>query len=242
MPKAQGIAWFVLFALVAVNIATWYSVRDVKGRWTNVPPVPSLAGAGAGTLGDLQLAYRSYGLILQNLGSTGGRTESLKNYNYDRLKDWFFLTWALDNKSNYVPYMAAYYFGAVEDNKKLKPLIDYLEIAGQGAEGEKWRWLAHAVYLARYKMNDMNRALEMANKLAASKDETLPAWAKQMPAFVNEAKGDKQAAYEIMLNVLKTEGDKMPVQEVNFMLDYICKRVLDEAQAKNHPLCKEIKW
>lgn len=242
MTRAQGMTWLSLFALIILHIATWYTVRDVKARWNNVPPVPSRMGAGLGTMGDLQLAYRTYGLMLQNLGSTGGRSESLISYDYNRLKDWLLLTWQLDNRSNYVPYLAAFYFSAVPNPEKLKPLVDYLETAGQAPEGEKWRWLAQAVYLARYQIKDMDRALELANKLAESPDPTLPAWAKQMPAFVQSARGDKQAAYEIMLNVLKTEGDKMPIQEVNFMIDYICRRVLEEPQAKNNPVCAEIKW
>lgn len=242
MTRSQGITWLTLFALIILHIASWYSVRDVKARWNNVPPVPSRAGAGLGSLGDLQLAYRAYGLMLQNLGSTGGRTEPLKNYDYERLKDWFLLTWLLDNRSNYVPYLAAYYFGAVPVPQKLSPLVEYLEVVGLEPRDEKWRWMAQAVYLARYEMKDMDRALSLANKLAANPDPTMPIWARQMPAFVQSARGDKQAAYEIMLNILKTEGDKMPIQEVNFMIDYICRRVLEQAEAKANPLCSEIKW
>ena len=234
--------WAALTVCVALNVTSWFSVRHVEARWTNTPPVPSLASAKVAALGDPELAYRQIGVMLQNLGNTGGQSQSLKNYDYDRWKGWFFLSHALDSKSNFVPYLAAFYFGGVEDSKKLPPVIDYLEVAGSGADGWKWRWLAQGVALARFKMNDQDLAYKLAVELAALPDPTLPVWTKQLPAFILTAKGDKQAAYEIMLGILKSSATQLPPQEINFMKHYICTNILDVAAAKDNPLCQNVQW
>jgi hypothetical protein len=232
--------WFLLAAMLVLHAGLWMSVREVKARWANVPPVPSISGTAAMMLGDRQMAYRVAGLMLQNLGNTGGRSEAFKNYDYQRLKEWLLLAWALDSKSNFVPYLASYYFGSVEDPEKIRPLVEYLIIAGRGMTGEKWRWMAQAIYLTRYKLKSPDRAYELATELAARQDETMPIWARQMPAFIMTAKGDKQAAYDIMVNILKSSAEKMPAEEVNFMRHYICDKLLDKAQAATNPLCKDL--
>lgn len=230
----------VLIAFISLNFLLWLSVRDAQAKWLNVPPPPgkqSIAGMG---LGDKEFAYRNIGLMLQNLGDTGGRSTPLSDYNYDHLSAWFFLADRLDQKSNFVPFLAAYYFGVVQDASKLPPLIDYLTLVGQREYGEKWRWLAHGIHLAKYRLNDLDLALSMAEKLSAMTVPDLPVWAKTMDVLVMNDKGEKQAAYEILMQTLQTEGDKLHPTETLFMIDTICSELLDAAQAKDHPLCQKL--
>lgn len=228
----------ILFAItILCNVLTWLSVRDVRARWMNVPPVPSEGGAAFLTLGDKQFAYRVIGITLQNLGDSGGRATPLKDYDYQRLADWFMLQEKLDPISNFTPLLGMF-FGGSQDPTKLRPLIDYLTVAGNKTEGEKWRWLAHAVYLARYKLQDEGLGLELAYKLAGLKNPDMPVWTRQMPGFVLNTKGDKQAALAIMVKILKSSADKLNPNEVNATVDYICTRILDETEAAVHPLCQ----
>lgn len=222
------------------NIVFWFSVRDIKAQWNNVPPPPSTVYAAAYGLGDKSFAYRVNGLMLQNLGDTGGRVTSLKDYDYDRLSAWFLLQDHLDPHSDFIPYLASYYFGGVQEPEKYRPVLDYLEMIGQRPTGEQWRWLAHAVWFARFQMKDMDRALELAQSLAKTKDPTAPAWARQMPAFVLNAQGNKDEAYGLLLEILKSSVDTMHPAEVNSMKIYICTRVLDEGAAAKNPLCQDI--
>jgi hypothetical protein len=229
----------VFAALVICNIALWSSVRPVKARWMNIPPAPSGISATGIGLGDAQIAYRVYGIMIQNFGDTGGRTTALKDYDYEALGTWLRLEHTLDPKSDYVPFLAAYVFGGSQDPQKLGPVIDYLaEAAGEG-EGEKWRWLAQAVHLARFKMQDMPRAFALANKLAAMYRPGMPAWVLQMPAFVMTESGDKQAALGLMLEILQSSLGKIPQQETNAMIDYLCTRILDPHEAAQNKLCTE---
>lgn len=227
------------FALM-LNLLFWFSVRDVQVSWNNVPPAPEKKYASAYGLGDASFAYRINGIMIQNLGDTGGRVTSLKDYNYDALTDWFFVQDHLDKKSNFIPYLASYYFGGLQEPEKFRPVLDYLEEVGKRPYGEKWRWLAQGVFLARFKLNDLDKALSMARSLAKVENDNMPAWARQMPAFVMNAKGEKEASYALMLEILKTSADIMHPNEVNAMRAYICEQILDTKEAKKDPICEGV--
>lgn len=225
---------FLVFCLIA-NLLFWFHSKDLQAAWSNVPPIPEKQKAAMIALGDHQMAYRFYALMLQNLGNTGGRYESLKEYDFNKLKDWFFVEDFLDERSNVVPMLAAHYFGGVQDPEKLGPVLDYLAIVGQRPYGEKWRWLGHAVYLARHQQKDNDRALELAYLLAKNPDPDLADWARQMPAFVLQAKGETEMAYEIMLGILITHAEKLHPNEVNYMTDHICNVLLKDLPDKEPP-------
>jgi hypothetical protein len=121
-----------------------------------------------------------------------------------------------------VPSLAAYYFGATKKKQDTCYLVDYLAKAGSDKiEGvERWRWLAHAVYMARFVMKDQDKALELANQLAAIATPDMPIWTKQMPAYVMSKVGQKKAARDLILTVMAT--DKSLVQaDINQSCWYI---------------------
>lgn len=224
---------FVLF--LTANLFFWFESHKVSASWGNVPPVPSQEKASFMALGDNQLAYRVYAMMLQNLGNVGGRIISLQDYNYARLQDWFFLEDYLDRRSDSVPLLAANYFGAVDDNDKLNHVLDYLAVIGARPEGEKWRWLGHAVFLAKHQQKDNQRALELAYKLSKNSNPDLAPWAKQMPAFILQEEGQSELAYKIMLNILISNVDNMHPNEIYFMKDYICKQLVVELDSIKSP-------
>ncbi|MCB1531503.1 MAG: hypothetical protein KDJ35_01405 [Alphaproteobacteria bacterium] len=228
-------------AALALNVLVWFYARDISARWLNVPPVPSSVSASGAALGDQQFAYRSIGIMLQNLGDTGGRSTPLKNYDYKRLSGWFNLMDTLDPQARFAPFLAAFYFGVVEAPEKLPPLVDYLAMVGQRSGVENWRWLAHAIFIVRWQMHDLDKALALSYKLAALNEPDLPLWARQMPVFVLNAKGDKAEAKSMMLQILQTSADTMNPNELNFTKDYICSRLLDAQQAAQTALCSSQK-
>lgn len=231
-------AWAVFFAALAGHALFSLQVRDTKAVWGNVPPVPAKSGAAMMALGDAQFSYRMTGLMLQNLGNTGGESKPLYEYDYGRLGQWFMLADSLDPHSNFVPLLAAYYFGGTQKPEQLDPVIDYLALIGQRPDVQKWRWLAQAVYLSRFAQKDLDKAMGLAHLLAAMWIPGRPGWMRQMPSFVALQQGDKRAAYDIIVAVLKDDAAGMHPNEVNFMVDYVCTRVLTAEQAATDPLCQ----
>ncbi len=229
-----------VFALVLVlNFLFWTQSRPVKARWLNVPPTPGYHQVILSSLGDKQLAYRSISMMLQNLGSIGGDVRPLGEYNYDELTQWFFLSAALDERSDFVPYLAAYYYGAGQDTEKLRYMMPYLYDVGTLPYPNKWMWLAQGAFLARHRVGDLDLALEFANTLANLENPGLPVWTRQMPAFIRYAQGEKEAAYDIMKQIMVSGADTLPPQEIFVMKEYICTKILDEAAAALDPLCQK---
>lgn len=230
---------FITLALL-MNIAFWFSVRDIRARWGNVPPVPEVKYSPVMGIGDQAFAYRMNGLMIQNLGDSGGRVTPLKDYDFERLTQWFFLQDALDPQSDYIPYLAAYYFSGVQVPEKYYPVLDYLKKVGSREGAERWRWLAQAVYVARFVMHDMDKALELAQLLAKVAPDDAPIWAKQMPVFVLKADGQRDAAYGLMVEILKANVDTMHPNEINASRAYICEQILTDDQRQSDPLCADL--
>jgi len=238
--KTENFISLSLALALALNIMFWLHVRTLQASWDNVPPPPDIKTAAIYGLGDSSFSYRLNSIMLQNMGDTGGRTTSLKDYDYDRLTKWFFLQDSLDPRSNYVPYLATFYFGAVQEPEKFRPVLEYLKEIGMRPYGDKWRWLVYGVQMAKNNIGDKDKALELAHILASSKDPNKPAWVAQMPAFVMTDKEDKKEAYALMIEILKTSADKMHPNEVNAMKYYICQQILEPQEAENNPLCDDV--
>jgi hypothetical protein len=233
---------YLLFALaMGLNFALWWITSTMQPKWPNVPPAPSQALAPLSGLGDKQFAYRLLAFPLQQWGNDGGLFTPLKDYRYDRLGHWFMALDAQDPVSNYVPYLASYYFGGTQDPEhQLRPVIDYLARAGSHSAGyKKWRWLAQAVYLAKFKYKDAPLSLDLAYKLAAL-PEDMPHWAHQMPAIISADMGDKETALRMMNSILSDmlkDKDKVEPQEINFVVDFICNRIYTPIEARQQKIC-----
>ncbi len=231
----------VLFTgILCLNAVMWLSFRDIQKEWGNIPPVPSQSAAVAVGLGDKEFAYRTLGVMLQSFGDTGGRSISFNEYNYEELTKWLFLMDYLNQKSIFIPNLAAFYFGSVQNGEKLRPMMDFFLKIGTRNNGERWKYLVHGVYLARYEMNDLDKALEMAGILAKSDNDEMPAFARQLAPIIMNVQGKQEAAYSMMVELLKSEGHKMQQAEINTILLYICNEILDEAAAATDPLCENI--
>lgn len=211
---------WVLIATICSSILAFH-VYKMKEVWPGLPPTPSQSAALFYGFGDTELSYRNMGLMLQNAGDTGGRTTNLQDYDYAVIENWLWLTNKFNNRSGYVPTLAAYYFGAAKDPKQLAHLIDYLAHVGMDNKNERWRWLAHAVFLARFKLEDQPRALELAKKLASISDENMPGWTKVMPAYVMNTMGEKREARDLLLLIMADPNSFSDRADVNQSCWYI---------------------
>jgi len=234
----QGVRFFFILNIFFFLMHTCFAMYawNKSGQWENTPPVPSKLNGAFITLGDDQLAYRFFSIILQNIGDVGGHTTPLNHYDFDRLAEWFTLLDHYDPVSNFIPALAAHYFGGTQDPTQLDGIIDYLSLVGQRTYGEKWRWLAQGAYLARYRQEDLDKAMGLALMLI-NVHKDLPSWALNMPALIASQKGDKEVAYEITMGLLKDKINDLHPNEVNLMVEIICERLLDEIQASQHDLC-----
>lgn len=216
-------AKIALLFLLGFTVLFWSVTSRMFPKWPGVPPVPSVSGAEAMTLGDKEFSFRFLAIALQNFGDMGINKTPLKDYNYKELGRWFFLLNSLDPISDHIPMLAAHYFGGSSVPEHAAEVVKYLGEVGQIPILEKWRWLAHAAYLAQHKMGDIDLALKYAYRLQKMNDEydlRMPQWARQMPVFILNNRGEKEASRKLMENFLVSEQNIDPA-EINFMRLYL---------------------
>lgn len=227
-----------LYAFLILQIMLWTQTKHFKPDFTIVPDVPSELSVKAFSFGDEQFYFRTLAFDLQNAGDTFGRFTALKLYNYPKLYQWFTLLAKLDNKSSFVPSIAAYYYSQTQNTPDVKYVVQYLEEDASRDLYNKWWWMGQAVYLANHKLKDKDWALKLAYKLASTPRNDIPMWAKQMPAFILEQKGEEEQAMQIIADILKNV-DNIDQGELNFMGYFVSERL--KKYIEDHPELKRLK-
>ena len=233
--------YFILLGVFLLNLGLWFYSSPKLPQWANVPPAPSTVSATVAFLGDKEMAYRSISIILQSFGNNTGQIQALKDYNYPNLGTWFDLADKLNKQSNYVPFLAAYYFGGSQDPSKLMPVINYLRRVGTYPYEDKWRYLGQAVFLAKHKMKDTQLALELADELAKTYKSGMPAWPLQMKAIIASEMGEKEMAYNLMVDAITNKNEGMDPVEIKYMIDQVCNHILTPIERAKNPLCENSK-
>ena len=214
------LAWLTLAALglaVAAALGTRLDARQPRGAAVPAPPSPTALRAEG--LGDGQFAFRVRSLQLQHLGNLGGRIVPYKDMDYTRLERWFRRLDALDARADVVPMTAALLFGGTQVAEDVRHVIAYLADHVRRDPGAKWRWMTHAIYLARYKLGDTTRALELARELAGFDAAGIPAWARNLRVLVLADMGRTRAARALVGKLLESES--MPPAERRWLRHFL---------------------
>jgi len=244
---------FLLISLFSLQLIFWYGIspiwqgtKYIKPELGIVPPVPGEEEVKLFSFGDDEFYFRVMGFQIQNSGDTYGRSTSLKDYDYSMLSKWWRVFDSLDFKSNLVPSMVSYYFGSTPNHKEQIPyVVDYLETHADKDPRTKWWWYSQAIYNAKHKMKDLDRALIIANKLASvPRDVDMPIWARQMPAFMLEKKGEYNEACDIIINIIDSHKN-LSEGEMNFMIHFINERIIAMQEKEGNgervdPRCKAL--
>ncbi len=221
-----------VYIFLAMQIALWTQTKQYKPNLAIVPDVPSAQAIKAISLGDEQFYFRTLAFQLQNAGDSFGRFTALKLYNYEKLYHWFTLLDTLDDKSHFVPSLASYYFSQTQNVQDTKYVVKYLEETSEKNLYDKWWWMGQAVYIANHKLKDKDWALRLAYKLAATPRDDIPMWAKQMPAFIHEQRGEEEQALNIISNILNNVTN-IDQGELNFMSYFVTDRL--KKLIEDHP-------
>lgn len=219
----QAIFWYGL-PIEGLKTPLLKGTKNIYPEMVITPNVPNELAVKALSFGDKQFYFRTLAFEIQNAGDTYGRFTPLKDYDYEKLKQWFLLLDTLDYRSNFTPALASYIFSQTQHTPDVKYIVEYLDHHASQDLQNKWWWMSQAVYLARHKLENKEWALELAYKLASSPNKDMPIWARQMPAFLHEDLGEKQAALAI-IQALAQDFDNLKPGEVNFMNYFIQERL-----------------
>ena len=83
MSRSTRIAWYLCVLAFVLHSGFSFYTRSINSNWQNVPPPPTKDSAALFAIGDPQFAYRMFGIMIQNLGDTGGRVTPLYAYDFE---------------------------------------------------------------------------------------------------------------------------------------------------------------
>jgi hypothetical protein len=218
--RSLVIVLLVLFAgqvALASRTIAWHDVR------IPIAPAPSLSVAHALGLGDDQFFFRQGVLTITHAGTADGSVASLRDLDYSALVSWFTLLDRLDIRSSAAPVLAAYWYGYTPDKKDGREIVDYLVSRSEMDRQTGWRWLVEAVYLARYHLNDLGLALDLANRAAEADLPNAPFYVHHLPAFIELQLGQRDAALVLLKALLESSPDlpQDPVDLLHLMIERI---------------------
>ena len=218
-----------LLALLAAQVAVSEQVKAIAPQTYVLPEPPTAVSAALESLGDPEFLFRVNALRVQHAGNLDGRLIPLKDLDYEKLGAWFVTLDRLDPVADVVPTMAAYLFSGTQRPEDTRYLVDYLEQHGKRDPAGKWRWLAQAVYIARYKLKDLGRAREIAKFLAEAPNPEIMDWARSLHIFVLLDLGEKEAARAILEQMLT--DPRLPESERRWTEYYLERHLSNAGQA-----------
>ena len=168
---------------------------------------------------DEPLAMARYlDLWLQSFDTQAGISLSFRELDYPRLVRWLERILQLDRHSQYPLLVASHIYGSVQDPGRQRIMLSFVYQQFQQQPQRYWRWLAHAVIVAKHELHDMPLALKYASALAQASSPGIPYWAKDLKIIVLEDMGELQAA-RILLGGLLANKTITDEHEIRFLTE-----------------------
>ncbi len=170
------------------------------------------------SLGDPVAFSKLLMLWLQGFDHQPGISIPFIQLDYTRLISWLDAVLLLDPKGQYPLLSAVRIYSEVPDEAKKRQILDFVYKKFLEAPSQRWQWMAHAVYVAKHRLQDKQLALQYARALREkTSSATTPDWARQMELFVLEDMGELESA-QILLGGLIESGEISDQNEIKFLL------------------------
>lgn len=215
-----------LLLMLLLQIGLGLYRQPPEARVEVLPSVPAEPYLRALSLGDPPFLSRLLVLWLQSHDYQQGQSLSYRDIDYERLAAWLAASLKLDPGHDYPLLLASRVYAMVDDPERQRIMLDFVAERFSERPVERWRWLAHAVYVAKHRLKDEPLALEFARLLASeTRPGEIPAWARQMQVFILADMGEVEAA-KVLLGGLVESGEMTDAGEYRYLL----QRLEEQAQ------------
>lgn len=181
------------------------------------------------SLGEPAIAAKLLSYWLLSYDTQQGQVIPFEDINYKRLAGWLDTIQSLDPLSDDATMAAAGVFIDVKDRSRQLMMIEFVRRQFLKNPKRHWRWMVQIVMLAKYRMQDMSLALELAKELrTASAGTSIPFWAQEMEVYLLHDMGQLEAAIALIDAMIK-DGVITDADELRFLT----RRIQQLEQAKN---------
>ena len=221
LTAVPGWLWISLALALAAQVG-WQSARPrLRTTASDLPPPPASGVLRLASFGEPAAAARLAMLYVQSFDQRAGNDVPYRKLDYGRLIGWLQAILDTDPRSSYPLFAAARIYAENPDPRKARAMLEFIYREFLKDPNRRWRWLAHAALLAKYRLKDLPLALRYAtavDRLTTAPD--VPDWAKQMRLFILEDMDELQAA-KIMLGGLLASGQIKDPAELRFLKQHL---------------------
>ncbi len=231
--------WLFLLLAAVVQIGSrslWPQTDDTEFRQLEMPL--SAETYRALSLGSDRLWSYLLLIRLQLQDAQKGRFLSYRRLDYGRLADWLLTLQRMNPDSDYPAFLASRIYGQIDDPVRVRRMIEVVREIFRQHPQRYWRRMSEAVLLAKYRVKDLDLALELADELyRLPKSFRMPRWARDMKLIVLDEMGEDEAAMRLIGSLLDS-GEVTDPDERRFLLDRLSK--LQQELSKNRHLDRRV--
>ncbi|MBI2969382.1 MAG: hypothetical protein HYY36_01410 [Gammaproteobacteria bacterium] len=212
----------VVLAVALLAQILWHALQPAPvASASALPEAPSVSFLEGIALGEPAALARILMLWLQAFDHQPGLSISFRELDYGRVIDWLDRIVRLEPRSHYALLSAARVYSEVQDDEKKRLMIAFVRDRFIEAPDERWPWVAHAVYVAKHRLEDPDLALQLAADLRTrTSADRVPSWARQMELFILADMGETEAA-RFLLGAMIVNGVATDPNEIRFLQDRI---------------------
>jgi len=230
--------WLFLLLAAVVQIGSrslWPQTDDTEFRQLEIPLSAETYHALA--LGSDRLWSYLLLIRLQLQDVQKGRFLNYRRLDYDRLAQWLLTLQRMNPDSDYPAFLASRVYGQIDDPARVRRMIEVVREIFRQDQQRYWRRMTEAVLLAKYRVKDLELALELADALYRQpKAIHMPRWARDMKLIVLDEMGEDEAAMRLIGSLLDS-GEVTDPDERRFLLDRMSK--LQQELSKNRHIDRQ---
>jgi hypothetical protein len=220
----------LLVILLSLQIALHYQLPPPRLQFQKLTSPPKIELLRVFSLGDPIVSAKILMLWLQAFDNQSGQFFSYKQLNYTALQQWMEQILLLDPQTQYPLLAASHLYSTVKEPLKQKQMLEFVYNQFFIDPGRRWPWLAHAIIVAKHRLNDLPLALKYAQAIATHTTDDMPGWAREMQIFILEDMGELEQA-RLIIGGMLTSGKVTDLNEIKFLNDKL--RHLEEKSQRS---------
>ena len=193
----------VLLASLVIQVCWSYTRPWAAATAEALPNAPDTRLLHLYGLGEPDALAKVLMLWLQAFDNQPGVSIPFARLDYARVVNWLDALLDLDSRFQYPLLSASRVYTETPDVAGKRQMLEFVHRRFREDPERRWPWMAHAVYVAKHRIKDLQLALKYANALRLNvSSDTAPPWVTQMEIFVLEDQGEIESARIIIGGLL----------------------------------------
>lgn len=152
-----------------------------------------------------------------------GQHVNYTHLDYTVLSDWLLTLYEMNPASDYPAFLASRVYSNIDEPKKIRKMVELVEILFQKNPQLHWRRMTEACLLLKHQLNDLPAALRIAEQIAELPASIkLPFWARDMKLILLDELNRFESA-QLLISSMLQSGDINDPDEIRFLQDRLLK-------------------